>query len=255
MNYYEVLGVSPDASAEEVRHGYLAKVEKMRPEQFTGASEEVLAAATQAGSVIERAWHVLADPLRRAQHDRELGEKSDPVPNTKLVHAEHVWAMERELGLSPSAVFGFEPPPDDRSVDVSGGATERSDRDDVGKGDDATSKVGLADDVSSPSRRWGVSPVHDPLAGLEAVADWLAPHPRLSRMVTVPEVRTLRASEAFYLVAKADLRINFVRLTENPAGADGIVVDQDPLPGASVPRHSELIIQVVHPVATEDVNP
>jgi beta-lactam-binding protein with PASTA domain len=73
-------------------------------------------------------------------------------------------------------------------------------------------------------------------------------------MVTVPDVRRLRASEAFYAVGQSDLRIKFVRLTEHPAGGDGIVVDQDPSPGSSVRRSSTVTVQVVHPVAEEDTS-
>ena len=64
-------------------------------------------------------------------------------------------------------------------------------------------------------------------------------------MVTVPDVFALEASEAFYVVAKADLHIDFVHLSESQEG-DGLVVGQDPPAGTSVRRHSTLRVDVVY---------
>ena len=114
----------------------------------------------------------------------------------------------------------------------------------VPRPNDGSTDSGLAGPQSFASQEWA-NPLYDPLGGLEKLAEWLGPHPQGSRMVTVPDVRGVEASEAFYVVARADLHINFVRLTERPDG-DGLVVGQDPPPGASVRRHSTLTVEVVY---------
>ena len=133
-------------------------------------------------------------------------------------------------------MYGLEPPTTAPVTPTTGHGTPG--------GSNHTSRTGLAGPVSEPTEHGNVSPA---FAGLEALANWLAPHGRAEKNVTVPNVRGIRASDAFYAVARADLEINFVRLTENPTGGDGTVVDQDPPPGATVRRHSQLTVHVVHP--------
>jgi curved DNA-binding protein CbpA len=111
--------------------------------------------------------------------------------------------------------------------------------------DDQTSS-GLAGPRMSRSQEWFTSPLGDAYAGLEELAEWLGPHsPRGPRMVTVPDLRGIEAGEAFYVVAKAELHINFVHMTESQEG-EGLVISQDPPAGVSVRRHSTLTVEVVY---------
>jgi hypothetical protein len=238
MNYYEVLGVPSDATQEEVRHAYLAKTEQLRPERFAGAPPEVVDAVNRASVVVESAWHLLGDVALRAHYDSDLNSSKPPDMEDhqrrgswRRRHAEHVWEMERALGLPLSSVLGMHPSSTD--ADLARDST-------VQAGD------GLRTGMGSPSEQWGLSPLYDPLASLERVADWLAPRPRAGRDVVVPNVCGLHGSDVWYAVAKADLHINCVRLSEHPTG-DGIVVDQDPASGTLVRRFSTLTIQVVYP--------
>ncbi|MDP3050834.1 MAG: DnaJ domain-containing protein, partial [Eubacteriales bacterium] len=64
-DYYEVLGVSRDASAEEIKKGYRAMARKHHPD----ASREDPNAADKFKEVAE-AYAVLSDTNRRAQYDR-----------------------------------------------------------------------------------------------------------------------------------------------------------------------------------------
>ncbi len=237
MSHYETLGVPRDATLDEIRHAYLAKAAQLRPERFAGAPANVVAAVEEAEGVIDEAWRVLGDEVLRADYDRELLEQDDSY----RARAESVWAMERELGWPLSPVFGLEPP---QVIPGSYRAAAPSAAEGPGALPARSGGVGLAGPVSVPSQRGDVFPL---ITSLETIANWLAPRGRTSKTVSVPDVRGLRASEAFYAVAQADLEINFVRLTENPTGGDGTVVDQDPAPGASVRRHSRLTVQVVHP--------
>ena len=139
----------------------------------------------RASVVLSACWHVLGDNALRGQYDAELdpaGELTAPPAGRRTRwrrrHAEHVWAMERELGIPLTSVLGLSPP---------GAATP------------PPPPGGLGDAiVGAPSEQWLVSPLHDPLAGLERIADWLAPHEKADPNVTVPEVCGLVASEAFY---------------------------------------------------------
>jgi hypothetical protein len=224
-NYYEVLGVSADASAEEVRDAYLAKTERLRLQRFVGAPTDVITAVKRASVAVEAAWHVLGEPDSRANYDRELvakpsdhGESHVRRSAWRERHAEHVWTMEQKLGLPMTTVLGLRPP----------------ERISPGK----PSREGLAV-TPAPTYALGDS--------LASIANWLAPHGKVSRNVAVPSLFGLRAIDALYTAFKADLHIEFVRLTEHPTG-DGIVVDQDPQAGTTVRRGSTVTVQAVYDV-------
>ncbi len=224
MNYYDILGVSQNSSAVEIADAYLEKAERVRPERFIGAPSEVIAAVKQASVAIEAAWHVLGDGTSRAEYNAELGAETPERGLSHLRrfewrkhHAEHVWAIEQNLGLPLTPVLGISPP----SKPASGEATS-------GKGLAAT---------AGPEYSLG-----DPLARF---ANWLAPHGKAGREVSVPNVCGEHASDALYAVAKADLDIKFVRLTEHPRG-NGIVVDQDPPAGTTVRRGSTVTVRAVY---------
>jgi hypothetical protein len=243
MNHYETLGVPRDATVQEIRRAYLAKQTQLSPERFVGAPANVLEAVSSANGVIDEAWRVLQDPDRRADYDVELDQGDQLGGDSRRARAEHVWAMERELGWHLAPVFGLEPPTAmPRAFPPSVPSTNGTPG-----GDGATSGL---DQRSYPTLEGNVSPV---FSGLESFAEWLAPRKKPSPDVTVPDVCGLRASDAYYTVAKSDLHINFVRLTENPAGGDGTVVDQYPPAGTSVRRGSTLNVQVVHPTRPEAI--
>jgi hypothetical protein len=63
----------------------------------------------------------------------------------------------------------------------------------------------------------------------------------------MPDVRWLFYSVCREVVAKLDLRLTVVRLTEHPMAVDGLVVDQSPGPLAKARRAGGLTIHVWHP--------
>lgn len=69
MNPYEVLGVAPTASAEEVRRAYLGLARRFHPDYFTGASSQDRARAEARMREVNEAWSVLGDAERRRRHD------------------------------------------------------------------------------------------------------------------------------------------------------------------------------------------
>jgi hypothetical protein len=84
-------------------------------------------------------------------------------------------------------------------------------------------------------------------AAMDALGDWLAPHPAPPRRIAVPDVRGLFVGPCRRLVGDRGLRIEVVRLTKDPMPVEGLVVDQSPLPGGRVRRFATITVQVWHP--------
>ena len=73
ITWYDVLGVLPGASAEQVKHQHDAKVSLLRPAFLGGAPSPVVTAATRAREILDGARRVLADPDSRATYDAAVG--------------------------------------------------------------------------------------------------------------------------------------------------------------------------------------
>jgi len=63
--HYELLGVRPEASAEEIKKAFRQKVKIYHPDRTPGVD------GSRFQSIIE-AWDVLSDPIKRRIYDREL---------------------------------------------------------------------------------------------------------------------------------------------------------------------------------------
>jgi curved DNA-binding protein CbpA len=195
ITWYDVLGLLPGASAEQVKHQHDAKMSLLRPELLAGAPSPVVTAATRAREILDAARRVLADPDRRAVYDEAAG-------------------IRREGGgLARRGGFPSDP----------------------GSSRDADLFAGNAG--------------AELLGGLLALSDWLAPHPRPSRRVAVPDVRGLFFSACLDITGKLGLRVTTVRLTAHPMPVDGLVVAQSPRQGTRARRGSALTVQVWHPPA------
>ena len=73
ITWYDVLGLLPGASAEQVKSRYDAKAGLLRPEHMAGAPSPVVAAASRARDILDSAQRVLADPANRARYDEAVG--------------------------------------------------------------------------------------------------------------------------------------------------------------------------------------
>jgi curved DNA-binding protein CbpA len=73
ITWYDVLGLLPGASAEQVKQQHDAKVGLLRPALLTGAPSTVVTAATRAREILDAAQRVLADPASRARYDAAAG--------------------------------------------------------------------------------------------------------------------------------------------------------------------------------------
>jgi hypothetical protein len=90
QNYYAVLGVTPTASAEQLRAAYREKVRIIHPDSAVAASPT---ASLQMAEVV-RAWSTLSNPDLRHAYDAELfdtglfdvkSEAEDSFPPTPIV--------------------------------------------------------------------------------------------------------------------------------------------------------------------------
>ncbi len=78
-DYYEILGVDPEASAEEIRHAYRAKLMDYHPDRQRGATEAVQRLAAEKLKEVISAGVVLRDPEKRRQfHAEWLPRKGPP---------------------------------------------------------------------------------------------------------------------------------------------------------------------------------
>jgi hypothetical protein len=68
---YGLLGVSPDASADEIRHAYYRAARRIHPDLNPEAD------ADAAMRRLNHAWEVLGDPVARRRYDAELRQ---PIP-------------------------------------------------------------------------------------------------------------------------------------------------------------------------------
>jgi curved DNA-binding protein CbpA len=85
ITWYDVLGVLPSATVEQVQYGYDVKVRLLRPELVAGAPSPVIAAASRACEILGTARRVLADPANRARYDETAGIHPGRFPFARVL--------------------------------------------------------------------------------------------------------------------------------------------------------------------------
>jgi hypothetical protein len=111
ISWYDVLGVLPDASADEIREAWQVRSSALQPGVLAGAAPEVLAAADRARHTLEEAFRVLADPAAREPYDVSMGfvrpgEGLAPPwrgPSGPDVGLDEGWSEADEEALEPYA--------------------------------------------------------------------------------------------------------------------------------------------------------
>lgn len=81
--YYDLLGVDPHASAEEIQRAYRLLALRHHPDVAPDADQKTMAA-------INGAWSVLSDPARRRTYDAGL-DRPEPPPRPAPPAADAVW--------------------------------------------------------------------------------------------------------------------------------------------------------------------
>jgi curved DNA-binding protein CbpA len=70
--HYDVLGVDPATSPEDLRRAYVRRARALHPDRQVGADPVQAARAARAMQDVNEAWRVLRDPGTRAAYDRGL---------------------------------------------------------------------------------------------------------------------------------------------------------------------------------------
>jgi curved DNA-binding protein CbpA len=82
-SYYELLGVEPGASRDDLRSAYRARVEKLEAaREGKGVTESSLQANRDETARVRTAWNVLSDPFQRQRYDAQLAGPADSGGDT-----------------------------------------------------------------------------------------------------------------------------------------------------------------------------
>lgn len=82
-DYYYILGVSPEASQEEISAAYKELYDKFGP--HVSVKEQDPEAMLKASKEIEEAWDILGDPARRREYDQSA------LPHVQKSHLRQLW--------------------------------------------------------------------------------------------------------------------------------------------------------------------
>jgi len=93
------------------------------------------------------------------------------------------------------------------------------------------------------------NPGAEVLRGLDELNVWLERHWDDQHRIPVPDVRGLFYDVFVGVVARLEIEITFVQLTEHPMLVEGLVAGQSPGPPAKLHPRDELTVQVWHPPA------
>ncbi len=74
MNYYDILGVSRNATTEEITAAFKKLVRDLHPDRYN--SEEEKREAEKKFKEVTQAFNVLKDPVKRREYDKQLQESS-----------------------------------------------------------------------------------------------------------------------------------------------------------------------------------
>jgi hypothetical protein len=83
MDPYLVLGVAPDASADEIRRAYLRLARLHHPDRFAGAPPARQAEAERRMQEVTQAWALVGDEERRRRHDARAGARPTTDPTDR----------------------------------------------------------------------------------------------------------------------------------------------------------------------------
>jgi curved DNA-binding protein CbpA len=110
-NYYDLLELTPAASAEEIKRSFRAQIARYHPDKVQHLGKEFQSMAADRAAELTEAYRILSDAGRRAEYDRavaDAGGATVPVhPATSTAH---------QSGTPATPVAAEPPPPPDSSA-------------------------------------------------------------------------------------------------------------------------------------------
>jgi uncharacterized RDD family membrane protein YckC len=100
-SHYDLIGVEPDASKDEIRSAYRERIEALRGKVENGRSDKARDGAREETARLNAAWQVLSDPYQRDRYDTQLsggGTETEPDEQEEE-EKEAVPAPARRRGL------------------------------------------------------------------------------------------------------------------------------------------------------------
>ncbi len=79
-DFYAILGVSPDASKEQIKAAYRDKAFILAPDRMSGLPERTKRVAEEEFKKVNRAYEVLSDPQTRKIYDQDWARKRPGAP-------------------------------------------------------------------------------------------------------------------------------------------------------------------------------
>jgi curved DNA-binding protein CbpA len=73
-NYYELLAIAPNASADEVKRAFRAQIARYHPDKVQHLGAEFQSMASDRATELTEAYRILSDSGRRAEYDRAFAE-------------------------------------------------------------------------------------------------------------------------------------------------------------------------------------
>ncbi|MCX7790327.1 MAG: DnaJ domain-containing protein [Chloroflexaceae bacterium] len=95
LDHYAVLGVHPNATAEEIKRAYRQQIARYHPDRFATASPEEQARASRRAQRINEAYAILSDFAARVAYNRKLGRTAvtahpRPAPGVQTQPRDHL---------------------------------------------------------------------------------------------------------------------------------------------------------------------
>jgi S1-C subfamily serine protease len=92
--YYQILGIAPTASPQEIKEAWLFSLKAFHPDKFADAPRHQQAVAEARTQAINEAYKVLSDPVSRSVYDRDYFReasyaKSDTKPTANTAPLQH----------------------------------------------------------------------------------------------------------------------------------------------------------------------
>lgn len=100
VDYYSLLGVTPDADPGEIRDAFRSATRAWHVDRWSNASEQHRARAEEMMKRINAAREILQDPGRRAQYDNSLRARRGPKMTSRASATNNPAAALKEIVLS-----------------------------------------------------------------------------------------------------------------------------------------------------------